>query len=457
VSAGAGADARLGEILEVLLAIARQDFSVRAKVGGSQDIADAIAVGLNMLSEELQGEVASRQELEQAHQELKQAQARLVHAEKLAAVGQLASGVAHEINNPAMSLEIAIAVIKRACAEVGRALPGDDVVREQVAAARAAVDDAQEAVERIRKLTGDLKTFARPDDEAQRPVQLDDVARVSCRLAAPTLKPSAALVLDLEPVPPVLGNRGRLGQVVINLLMNAAQAMPEGEPGRNIVEVSTRAAGDQVLLSVEDSGPGVPEALRSRIFEPFFTTKPEGSGTGLGLALVAEIAAAHHGRISVTGGARGGARFELSLPAAPGQPAEGPPGLVPAASPSARLLLVDDEPLIIRLFGTLLRSTCEVVAAASGEEAVALLERDRAFDVVICDLHMPGIDGIKVYETVERLDPALLARFVFTTGGAVTTRSREFLDRVQPRVLAKPFPVEDLLALIQQMTARGRR
>jgi signal transduction histidine kinase/ActR/RegA family two-component response regulator len=455
-------DARLGQLLEVLLAIARQDYETRAEVSGAQDTLDAIAVGLNMLGEELAHEVTSRRELERAHEELKQAQAKLVHTGKLAAVGQLASGVAHEISNPAMSLEVALAIIKRTAGDLLAGAGAAALPAERAEKMRSALEDAEEAVGRIRRLTGDLRTFARTDDETPQAVQLDEVARVSSRLAAPTVRPRAELVLDLAPVPPVVGDRGRLGQVVTNLLVNAAQAVPEGAPAENTVAVSTRAVDGEVLLAVEDSGPGVPPALRDRIFEPFFTTKPEGVGTGLGLALVAEITAAHHGRIRVTSGKRGGARFELAFPARPAGRAAVPQAAAasapaPAPAPSARLLLVDDETLIIRLFSTLLGKTCKLVVAESGAEAVELLQGDRAFDLILCDLHMPGVDGIAVYEEVERLEPSLLERFVFTTGGAVTTRSREFLERVQPRVLAKPFPVDRLLALIRESTAPARR
>jgi signal transduction histidine kinase/CheY-like chemotaxis protein len=450
-------DARLGEILEVLLAIARQDFQARAAVSGAQDTLDAIAAGLNMLAEELHAETASRQELERAHAELKQTQSRLIHAGKLAAVGQLASGVAHEINNPAMSLEVAVAILKRACDDVhvrSRDDPrlGLAALLGQIDMLRSALDDAREAVQRIRSLTGDLRTFARADHERKELVALDEVARVCCRLAAPMVRPRAELLLNLAPVPLVLGNRGRLGQVVTNLLLNAAQALPDTPDPRQVVAVSTRTVGKDVLLAVEDSGPGVPADLRDRIFEPFFTTKPEGVGTGLGLALVAEIVAAHDGRIEVTSSNHGGAGFLVSFPSARGELA---PPSGPHETPSsarARILLIDDEPSIVRLLMVLLAGSCTVVSATSGAEAIALLERDRAFDVVLCDLHMPGVDGIAVYEAVERMEPSLLVRFVFTTGGAVTARSRAFLDRVRPRVLAKPFPVEELFALLRQMT-----
>ena len=451
-------DARLGEILEALLAIARQDFSVRVAARGGHDVLDAIAVGLNLLAEELSSEVASRRELERAHAELKEAEARLIHAGKLAAVGQLASGVAHEINNPAMGLEAALAIIHRAFELVETELSGSQVPRRAVSAlrgARAAAEDASEAVTRIRRLTGDLRTFARTDDERFVPVELDEIVSISCRLAEPTVRQRASLELELGDVPAVLGSRGRLGQVVTNLLVNAAQALSEEHPRDQRIRVRTARSGSEVVLSVEDSGPGVPVGLRQRIFEPFFTTKPEGVGTGLGLALVAEIVKAHSGTIRVTDGASGGARFEVRLPVyekAPEAARSEPP---PPPAERIRLLLIDDEPMLRRLFTILLADSCEVVTAENGSKAIELLEQDRAFDVVLCDLHMPTVDGIAVYERVSELAPELVERFVFTSGGAVTARARDFLDRVKPRLLAKPFPPEELFALIRTTARRG--
>ena len=452
-------DARLEEILGVLLGIARQDFTVRARVGSAHDSLDGIAVGLNMLAEELQNEVASRRELELAHQELKQAEARLIHASKLAAIGQLASGVAHEINNPATALEAAIAIIDMAFDQAtarARGMPEPWLPDSTINAVHMALQDAGEALDRIRRLTRDLRTFARADDEVLRPVQLEDVIRISCRLAEPTVRPHAELIVDLRPVPAVLGSRGRLGQVVTNLLVNAAQAVPESAPERNVVVVSTRVAGDDVLLAVEDSGPGVPVDRRGQIFEPFFTTKPEGIGTGLGLSLVAEIVKAHRGHIEVSTGVRGGARFEIHLPAHRTPVPELASRPISSAPSHARLLFVDDEPMILRLFGRLLAdASLEVLTAKGGAEAIAVLEQDRAFDAILCDLQMPGVDGIHVYEALERIDPALMARFVFTTGGAITVRGRDFLDQVRPRVLAKPFRVDELFALLEEMKAHA--
>jgi two-component system, NtrC family, sensor kinase len=460
-------DARLGEILEALLALARQDFQVRVDVRGSHDVLDAIAVGLNLLSEELAVEVASRRELERAHAELQAAEARLLHASKLAAVGQLASGVAHEINNPALGLEAALAIIDRTLGTVESELvarapslpsfasaPALERFASQLRAARAATEDASEAVARIRRLTGDLRTFARTDDERLVPLRLDDVVAASSRLAAPLLRQRAELELQLGGVPPVLGGRGRLGQLVMNLLVNAAQALPEGPPRAQRIRLCTLVSGEDVVLSVEDSGPGVPESLRARIFEPFFTTKPEGVGTGLGLSLVAEIVRAHSGSIRVEQSELGGARFEVRFPLCTEAVVESPSPPPLAALPRLRLLMIDDEPMIVRLFGMLLAETCDMVSAASGAKALELLEKDRDFAVILCDLHMPGVDGIEVYERVGELERKLLERFVFTTGGAVTARARQFLDRVKPRLLAKPFPPEELFELIRSV-ARG--
>jgi CheY-like chemotaxis protein len=180
-------------------------------------------------------------------------------------------------------------------------------------------------------------------------------------------------------------------------------------------------------------------------------------GTGLGLSLVAEIVRAHGGSIRVGSSPRGGARFELRFPLAreASPPRRSTPPTLPGPDRRMRLLLIDDEPTILRLFSTLLAERFDVTTCGEGAAAIKLLERDRAFDVILCDLQMPRTDGIHVHEAVQRLEPALLGRFVFTTGGAVTQRGRDFLDHQAPRLLPKPFSINDLYAAIAEMSGDG--
>jgi C4-dicarboxylate-specific signal transduction histidine kinase len=279
-----GPDAKLEPLLEVMVAIARQDFAARAPVDSGNPLVDAVAVGLNMLAEELRSEVTSRRELEKALAELRQAEARLVHAGKLAAIGQLAAGVAHEINNPIQGVEACLAILQRTHAELLGGLATGDLGAERARTALShdagVIADARAAIARVRSVTDSLRTFARADDEALGPVAMDEVIRLACRLSESTARQRARLELALAEGATVHGRRGRLGQVVTNLLVNAIQAVPEGAPDRHRIRVGTRVAGGSVVLSVEDSGPGVPAALRDRILEPFFTTKTEDVGLG---------------------------------------------------------------------------------------------------------------------------------------------------------------------------------
>lgn len=443
--------ARLEQLLEVMLAIARQEFDVKAPVKDDGSVIDAIAVGLNMLAEELRGEVASRQDLERAHEELKQTQAKLVHAGKLAAIGQLAAGVAHEVNNPIQGVELCLSIVERDHRQLVEGLAngalGIEHARTRLASSGQAIADAREAIDRIRTVTSALRTFARADDEAFTSVRLDDLIRISCRLSESTVRTRAQLELNLPNVPAVRGSRGKLGQVVTNLLVNAIQALPEGFAHQHVIRIGLRDDNGTLSFTVEDTGPGVPVSDRKRVFEPFFTTKPSDLGMGLGLSLVSEIVTAHGGSISVGESTLGGARFEVLLPTTARVDSVPPPSRVERPG-RPRVLVIDDEEVLLRVIEDLLVDRCEVVTTRFGAEAIRILEGDREFDLIVCDLQMPGVDGPAVYAKTLELAPNLASRFVFATGGAVTARGRTFLDESRVRVLHKPFRVTALLDLL---------
>lgn len=457
-------DLRLELILEALLAIARQDFKARAPVGKGLDVVDAIATGINLLAEELDGEVTSRKEVEHAYDVLKRTQAQLVHAGKLAAIGEISSGVAHEINSPAGWVLLSLAVAEREVKAARTAVSALDFTPHELNQLLGRVDsalaDAREGLERISIVAGDLRTFARMDGEQLEPLDLNDVVRVSCRIAGPAYRSRARLHLDLAQLPAVTGNRGRLGQVVMNLVVNAAQAVPDNDAERQQIEVSTRLDGQRALLVVEDSGPGIDAALRERVFEPFFTTKPMHVGTGLGLSLVREIVRAHSGEIVVAVSRFGGARIEVALPLSEDDvaPVTGrSPESAPQPEQRLRVLIVDDELMLLKALRNFLSTSVDVVLADGGQEALSLLEHDANFDLVLCDVHMPGVDGVGVYEAVHDRRPELIERFVFLTGGALTLRAREFLARARPRLVHKPVQAEALAGLLELAERRARR
>lgn len=505
---GAGNDSRLDEIVEVLMAYARQDFSPRLEVSERLDDIDAIATGINMLAEELHGEVASRRDLEAALASLKSAQDQLVMAEKLAAIGQLASGVAHELNNPSTWVLLGLELVQRrlstlrATAATGRVITAADL-DDALKTIDESLVDVRAGFERMRSVIADLGMLSRTEASRTAVVDLDDVVRSACQLARPAYHSVARLTLDLRGTPPLVGDRAHLGQIVTNLVVNAAHALSEGPMNRNEIVVSTRVEGSHAVLVVEDNGPGIPEALRERVFEPYFTTKPADVGTGLGLVLTRRIAERHGGSVHVVDGIRGGACIEVRLPLTPSATTDGsrisPMAIARPVSPTAhgpislpahapmsppadsptphapmsrtaqpptaltpepraaalnrawqpRVLFIDDEPLLLKSIAEMLDSEVDLVTALGGDAALELLGRDRNFDLVICDLQMPRTDGAAIHAALETTAPELVSRLVIMSGGAVTARARQFLERVRPRLLPKPLAIDDALALIQ--------
>jgi signal transduction histidine kinase/CheY-like chemotaxis protein len=448
---------RFDEILEVLMALARQDFSARVEVSHRLDEVDAIATGINMLAEELGEQVTSKHDLEAAYASLQETQAQLVVAEKFAAIGQLASGVAHELNNPASWILLGLQHARRRVAEA-RSLGPDQHARiaEILGELDVMLADARAGMERIRVVVGDLRTLSRGDADEVVDLALNDVVRLSLKLARPAYKDSAKIVLELGELPLITGSHTRLGQLVTNLILNAAQALGDGG-GEHEIAITTRCDGQHVILSVEDTGPGIPPELRERVFEPYFTTKPADIGTGLGLALVRKIASAHGGVARVAQGTRSGALIEVLFPIAhkvPAPPAEISP--VQPARPAlrGRLLIVDDEPMLLRAIADALREEHEVVTAQGGSEALAILEKDQEFDLVLCDLQMPALDGVAVYDAISKLAPERLNTLVFMTGGVVTSRVQKFVESARPRLLDKPIDLDAILDLAAAAVAQ---
>jgi C4-dicarboxylate-specific signal transduction histidine kinase len=308
----------LDEILEVICAIARQDFSRRVSYTG-HGTTDAIAAGVNMLAEELDGEVASRRDLEAAHAALKQTQSRLIYAEKMATVGQLASGVAHEVNNPAAWVSLSLSMLRRMAERAHREA---DAVQcraaEELSTMLPMLDDCIEGMRRITTVVADLRTLSRADDDLTEPVDFEAIVQSSLGLARPSLGLNTRVVVQIAKTPLICANRGRVAQIVTNLFVNAAQAiaLAKDRPEHEIaILVEERSGG--ALLAVEDTGAGIAPRIRQQVFEPFFTTKGPSEGTGLGLAIVAQIAASYGGYARAVTGSRPGARVEVWFPPPP--------------------------------------------------------------------------------------------------------------------------------------------
>jgi CheY-like chemotaxis protein len=254
----------------------------------------------------------------------------------------------------------------------------------------------------------------------------------------------------------VLADESRLGQVFLNLLVNAAQAIPEGSAATNRIVVRTRQGPTQeAVVEVEDTGVGIEPWKLERIFEPFWTDKAVGVGSGLGLSIVHGIVSALGGDIQVQSAPGRGTTFRVTLPVQ-SQSAPHPGGARPPPPPRAepghrpRLLLIDDEAHLGVTLSLGLRDQADVASVRSGREAVCMLLADDRFDLILCDLMMPDLTGMDVFEQVGRERPALRARFVFMTGGAVTERARKFLEQVPEQRLDKPFRLEQVEALLRR-------
>jgi len=254
-------------------------------------------------------------------------------------------------------------------------------------------------------------------------------------------------VVDLRQTRPVMGNEGRLVQVVLNLIVNAIQALPVDSTGANQVHLRTADEGAEVVLEVADSGPGVPVADRDRVFEPFFSTKEIGKGTGLGLFVCRNIVQGLSGDVQILDRPAGGALFRVTLPAAPAAPAA-KAGPVPAAkagpAPAAgrHVILIEDDSMVARALTLQLRAAgYRVTAVNDGKEGLELLRSRPEVDLVFCDLMMTGMTGMDLAEALAAEAPEVAAKIVFMTGGAFLPRAREFVARHFDRTVDKPFNI----------------
>lgn len=372
----------------------------------------------------------------------REVQGRLVLADRMAQVGTLAAGVAHEVNNPLTWLMARLEVAQEAVA----ALPGGPM-REEL---RAALADAREGSRRIRDIIRDLRVFARAEDEALAAVDVQRVLESAVAVAMRELSARARLVRDYRPVPPILGNEARLGQVFLNLLVNAVQATPEGDPdGHSITVGSEVDAEGRVAVWVADTGSGVPRELHARIFDLFFTTKPAGEGTGLGLSVSRQLVEQMGGRIELQSEPGRGSRFTVRLPVAalePTLPAP-PPAAASVSSRRARLLIVDDEPMIVSFVQDVLARDHDVVGHTSAEAALTWLAEGHPVDLVLCDLMMPELDGEGFFDRLGALRPEVCGAVTFITGGAYAPKALRFLERSGRPRLDKPFEIRALREL----------
>ncbi len=375
--------------------------------------------------------------------------ARMAFADRMVSVGTLAAGVAHEINNPLAYVQANLEVLTNALTGTGPRLERDELA--------AVLADTREGVTRVAGIVNDLRALARPDDDDAGPVDVLAVLATSLKMAHHELRFRAQVVEAYAyDLPPVAASGSRLGQVFLNLLVNAAHAMREDAAATNELRLRAFVDDGRVCVEIEDTGVGMSPAVQQRIFDPFFTTKPPGVGSGLGLSISHQIVQSLGGAITVRSTPGQGSTFRVALPLA--NPID-PVPIVASPAPSAacpRVLMIDDEAAVGRSTTLLLAPEHEVVAVTRAQEALSRLAAGEHFDAILCDLMMPEMSGIEFYEEVLAIAPGYAPRIVLMTGGVFTPHAREFLAATPIPRLEKPFSEDALRAAITRAATAPR-
>jgi PAS domain S-box-containing protein len=390
--------------------------------------------------EALVRDVSERKRLDDQAKDIYQ---QLLQSEKMAALGQTISGVAHELNNPLATI--------LSWAERLSEQPIDD-------SAKRGVSVILSEAERAARIVRNLLTFARKRQSTRSMIDVNTLVRETIVLRGYERMPTLAVTTQLAAnLPKVFADAHQIQQVLLNLMINAEQAMIDAN-GRGSLVIRTRhdTERDGAILEVADNGPGVPIESQTRIFDPFFTTKEVGKGTGLGLTVAYAIAQEHGGRIRVRPTPGGGATFSVELPLSGidvgVKPARQPLPPMDAARGASVLIVEDERALAAAVTEALADAGLEVDHAGDGEEALACL-RNGSYDVVVCDLKMPRVDGMTLYRAIAAATPELARRVIFVTGDVAGTDAERFLEESGCRWLAKPFRLSELLRAVRETLA----
>ncbi len=379
-------------------------------------------------------------------------EARMHEADKMASLGHLVAGISHEINNPLAAILLNLPALQDAFAEVTSVLerlkvrPPSDLLDE----VPRILAESLEATERIRVIVAEMRLLAHPKGGSGEPARVEDLVDGALALVSNEVRFKARVERKYGTTPLIVVDRTRLSQAFLNILLNAAQAIESGDPENSWIHVEARAEDEGVVVVITNSGPPIPAEALPRIFEPFFTTKPVGQGVGLGLSITYDTIRRHGGHIEAKSGPDEPTSFRIWLPLNTGL------ALAPAAETSARdaapgrpakILLVDDDPLVQNSIRRTLERHHDVVIVGSGSRASSILESEK-FDIVLCDLIMPGMTGMQLFETIRARDPEQARRFVFLTGGTSSPEARSFLLGVDNARAYKPLGADEIIRLI---------
>lgn len=413
--------------------------------------------------------------------EAEQLRDRLARAERLVGVGRLSGAVAHEINNPLGFLMGNLCVLQESVASVrtqllklrafaegetdpARRLELDDIlgapdVFGELAELDMMAGENLQGVERIANIVRDLRAFSRADSAVPETVSIDDVVRSASNIARCQVRHTAQLELELGGAGLIEGHPGRLAHVVLNLLVGIADLLGGPSAVRHVIKLSTREEPGRIGIRITHRGGPLPPDVRHRLATSFDgSDPPEPNSLPLGWATVRDVIEQHHGAVTSRGEASGAIIIDLTIPVSPGSadearalPVGGTRAGVAESVEPRRVLLIDDETMLRRTYRAMLGRRFEVATAADGAEALAIIAREAPFDAVVCDLMMPGMDGVTFYAELERVAPELLPRVVLLTGGAVTPRAKTFIATVSSPVVSKPCSTKTLTKAIEDV------
>lgn len=371
--------------------------------------------------------------------------AQLSEADRMALLGTVSASVAHEVNTP-------LSYIESSLTHLARELDKGVIEPEVLPKLKSLVADAGLGASRVKTIARDLNSFSKPQERVA-PVEIHEVIESAMRMSSHETSRRAQVVRQFQPGRlEVDASEPQLAQVFLNLLLNAAQAIPVGQAEAHEILVRTFREDAWVVAEIVDSGQGIPPEVLPRIFEPRFTTKPLREGTGLGLTICRKIVTRFGGEI-LADSAPGRTRFRIRLPASKGSarsssnPKPGSEAAWPGKlSGRPRVLVIDDDRALLRVLGITLDDLCDLEMASSGAEGVERLLNGPQPDVVLCDLMMAGYSGMDVYRTLERERPGLEACLAYMTGGAFTREAREFLSRIPNPWFEKPFDFAEVIS-----------
>lgn len=377
--------------------------------------------------------------------EQRQMQERMAQHDRLVTTGILAAGVGHEINNPLTYLMANLGLAIEELQEIGGS------ASTRLTEIIDLLEQARQGGERVKRIVRGLKSLARRNAEVG-PIDPHGSIRNAIELAGHELRARAQITLQLEPVPLILVEEGQLTQVVVNLVVNAAQAFDVDAPTSNQVTIRTRCDGDRVRVEVSDNGPGIPPEVLPRIWDPFFTTRSPGVGTGLGLSISHGIVLAMGGRIECETEVGRGTTFTISFPVAAIAATE----VEATAVVGGRAMLIDDERTILLSLTRALRHDLVVESYDDSREALAAIERGERFDVIFSDILMPHLTGMDLYQKIKKLDAEQAERIVFMSGDLSRSDIERFLSEVSNERLEKPFSIQNIRGIARRFVASRR-